>query len=133
MYLFDASAIVNLAKRGLLKPLGEGLSLDLAVYEALNAVWKEHVLQKRIDADTARGLVEILRSALGVVPLESIKGVEMEVYELASRERLTVYDASYLYIARRDKLTLVSDDDKLLSKASRYVGTARTIDILKRF
>ncbi|MEM3931589.1 MAG: type II toxin-antitoxin system VapC family toxin, partial [Thermofilum sp.] len=105
-----------MAKRGLLKPLGEGLSLDLALYEALNAVWKEHVLQKMIDVDTARGLVEILMGALCVVPLESIKGVEMEVYELASRERLTVYDASYLYIARRDKLTLVSDDDKLLSK-----------------
>jgi predicted nucleic acid-binding protein len=133
MYLFDASALVNLAKRGLLKPLGEGFSLDLALYEALNAVWKEHVLQKRIDADAARGLVEILKGALGVVPLESIKGVEMEVYELASRERITVYDASYLYIAHRDRLTLVSDDNKLLSKASRYVGTARTMDILKWF
>jgi len=77
----------------------------------------------------SKGLMQIL---LGV-PLENIGGIEMELYELASRERLTVYDASYLYIARRDKLTLVSDDDKLLSKASRYVGTARTIDILKRF
>jgi predicted nucleic acid-binding protein len=122
-----------LAKRGLLKPLGEGLSLDLALYEALNAVWKEHVLQKMIDVDTARGLVEILRGALGVVPLESIRGVEMEVYELASRERLTLYDASYLYIAHRDRSTLVSDDNKLLSKASRYVGTARTVDVVKRF
>ena len=38
MYVFDASAIVNLAKRGFLKPLGEGFSLDLAVYESLKAV-----------------------------------------------------------------------------------------------
>ena len=44
-----------------------------------------------------------------------------------------MYDASYLYIAGGDKLTLVSDDEKLLSKASRYAGTARTMDVLKRF
>ncbi len=103
------------------------------MYESLKAVWKEHVLQKMIDADTARGLVEILRGALGAVPLESIRSVEKEVYELALKEELTVYDSSYLYIARRDKLTLVSDDNKLLSKASRHVRTARTMDILKRF
>jgi predicted nucleic acid-binding protein len=103
------------------------------VYESLKAVWKEHVLQKMIDVDTARGLLEILRGALGVLPLESIRSVEMEVYELALKEELTVYDSSYLYIARRDKLTLVSDDNKLLSKASRYVGTARSMDVLRRF
>jgi predicted nucleic acid-binding protein len=103
------------------------------VYESLKAVWKEHVLQKMIDVDTARGLLEILRGALGVLPLESFRSVEMEVYKLALKEELTVYDSSYLYIARRDKLTLVSDDNKLLSKASRYAGTARTMDVLRRF
>ena len=34
MYLFGASAIVNLVKRGSLKPLGWGASLDLVVYGA---------------------------------------------------------------------------------------------------
>jgi hypothetical protein len=40
VYLFDASAIANLVKRGSLKPLSEGVTLDPAAYEALNAVWK---------------------------------------------------------------------------------------------
>jgi predicted nucleic acid-binding protein len=57
----------------------------------------------------------------------------MELYELALKEELTVYDFSYLYIAHRERSTLVSDDNKLLSKASRYVGTARTMDVLRRF
>jgi len=132
MYLFDASAIVNLVKRGSLKPLSEGASLDLAVYESLNAVWREHKLHGRLDPDTARGLVGILKDVFGVIPLESIKGFEVEVYELASREGLTVYDAAYLYLALRERLTLVSDDRKLLEKASRYARTARTADVLKR-
>jgi|UniRef100_A0A7C3WTU1 Predicted nucleic acid-binding protein, contains PIN domain len=132
MYLFDASAIVNLVKRGSLKPLGGGASLDLAVYESLNAVWKEHVLQSRVDAGTARGLVEVLTGVFSVIPLESIRGFELEVYELAYREGLTVYDAAYLYVALREHLTLVSDDRKLLERASRHVRTARTADILKQ-
>ena len=75
MYLFDASAIVNLVKRGSLKPLGWGASLDLAVYEALNAVWKEHRLRGCLDSDAARALAGILRGAFGVIPLGSIRGL----------------------------------------------------------
>lgn len=130
MYLFDASAIVNLAKRGSLKPLSEGITLDLAVYEALNAVWKERKLG-RIDPETARSLAELLRGVFSVIPLESIRGFEPEVYELASKEELTVYDAAYLYLALKNRLTLVSDDEKLLEKASRYVKTAKTSHLPK--
>ena len=46
MYLFDANAIVELVRRNCLGPLAYGVMLDLAVYEALNAVWKEYSLIK---------------------------------------------------------------------------------------
>ena len=110
MYLFDASAIVNLVKRGSLKPLGGGASLDLAVCETLNAVWKGHRLRGRLDSDTARALAGILKGVFGVIPLGSIRGFEVEVYELESGEGLTVYDAAYLCLALKERLTLVSDD-----------------------
>lgn len=47
MYLFYSSAIINLVKRGYLKPLSKGVTLDLAIYECLSAVWKEHFLLGR--------------------------------------------------------------------------------------
>jgi len=53
MYLFDASSIVNLVKRGLARIFIRGVTLDLAFYEALNTIWKEHVLLERIDGGTA--------------------------------------------------------------------------------
>ena len=129
MYL-DASAIVNLIKRGALKPLIDGVTLDLAVYESLNAVWKEHKVLGRIDLVTAKELVELLKGVFDSVPLESAKGYEAEVFELASKKSLTAYDAAYLYIAMRDGLTLVSDDEELLSKASRYIKALRTTSVL---
>jgi predicted nucleic acid-binding protein len=131
VYLFDASAIANLVKRGSLKPLSEGVTLDLAAYEALNAVWKECRL-RRVDPETAKSFAEVLKGVFSVIPTESVRGFEVEVLELALREELTVYDTAYLYVAVKNRLTLVSDDEKLLKKASRYVRTAKTADLLDR-
>jgi hypothetical protein len=35
---------INLVKREYLKPLIDGATLDLAIYESLNAIWKEYLL-----------------------------------------------------------------------------------------
>jgi len=129
--LFDASAVVNLVKRGSLKPFIRGATLDLAVYESLNAIWKEHKMLSHIDLETARTFVEILKGLFDSIPLESVKGYETEVFELASKEGLTVYDAAYLYVAMKDGLTLVSDDERLLSKATRYVKALKTAELLQ--
>jgi len=53
MYLFDSSAIINLVKKGTVKPFAHGVTLDLTLYEVLNAIWKEHLLLKRFDKETA--------------------------------------------------------------------------------
>lgn len=130
MYLFDASSIVNLIKRGSLRPLSRGITLDLAVYESLNAIWREYKLLGRLDLETARLLVEVLQRVFSIMPLESIEGFEEEVFQLAIKENLTVYDAAYLFVAIKHNLTLVSDDKELLNKASGYVKTIRTTDLL---
>lgn len=121
MYLFDASAIVNLVKKASLTAFAEGVTLDLALYESLNAVWKEYRLLKRIDEDTALKLAEIISDLFKIIKTLSIKGSEREILSLASREGITVYDASYLYTALKNNLTLVTDDRKLKEKASRRV------------
>jgi len=64
MYLLDASVIVNLVKNGCLKPLAEEATLDLAVYMALNAVWKEHYLLRRLDEETAKKLLGVMEGSL---------------------------------------------------------------------
>jgi len=121
VYLFDASAIVNLVKKASLTAFAEGVTLDLALYESLNAVWKEYRLLKRIDEDTALKLAEIISDLFKVIKTLSIKGSEREILSLASREGTTVYDASYLYTALKNNLILVTDDRKLKEKASRHV------------
>ena len=121
MYIFDASSIVNLVKKGVVKVFADGVTLDLTLYEVLNVIWKEYILLNRIDEATAREFIEILSDVFDVVKVVSIKGFEDEVFTLAYKEDLTVYDASYLYVAMRNNLALVTDDKKLMNKASKYV------------
>jgi len=130
MYLFDSSAIVNLVKRGYLKPLSKGVTLDLAIYECLSAVWKEYFLLGRLDEETARKLLSVLRGVFDVITIASIRESEVEVFEFAVKEGLTVYDAAYLYYAIRNKSILVTDDKKLWEKAKRYVEVAASKDLI---
>ena len=53
------------------------------------------------------------------------------MFELALKEGLTVYDASYLYMAIKDKLTLVTDDYRLKKKASQHVRVLSTRELLE--
>ncbi|MGC8994602.1 MAG: type II toxin-antitoxin system VapC family toxin [Pyrobaculum sp.] len=118
MYLFDASAVVNILKRGRASALYQGAVLDLTVYEAFNAVWKELYLLRRIDIDTAHSYVKALSRVFDVLPTFTVRGVESEVLKLAGELGVTFYDGSYVYTAASRGLTLVTDD-KRLSKAAR--------------
>jgi predicted nucleic acid-binding protein len=132
MYLFDASAIVNLVKREYLKPLINGFTLDLAIYESLNAIWKEYFLLHRLDEETTRRLVSVLKEVFNILSIVDISGYENEVFEFAVKEELTIYDAAYLYYAIRNELILVTDDRKLREKAKQYVGTITTRELTQK-
>lgn len=130
-YLFDASSILNLVKKGFLHVFSEGATIDLAFYEALNAVWKEHFLLKKIDAESASTLVDVLHGIFDVLDVYSIKGFEREVFNLALSERVTVYDASYLHVAMKNRFPLVTDDARLREKAEKHVETLASREIKK--
>jgi predicted nucleic acid-binding protein len=115
-------------KRGCLKPLANATTLDLAVYEALNAMWKEHVLLKRMDEEIAKQLVNVLERVFKIIALDRVRDLN-RVFELACKESITIYDASYLYYAIQNKLTLVTDDEKLLEKARHYINAIRSRDL----
>lgn len=119
-------------KRGYLKPLAEGVTLDLAVYEVLNAVWKEHYILRHLNEETVGELLGILGRVFEVITLASIRGEEVRVFELAVKEGLTIYDAAYLYYAFKNKLVLVTDDKKLGEKAEQYLETVSTRELMQK-
>jgi predicted nucleic acid-binding protein len=88
--------------------------LDLTIYEVGNAVWRAYrrgtieqpVLVARMFEEVLKGL-----DKLGVGP------VLLEVLDIAAKSGATFYDASYVYVARREGLKLVTEDSDLLKFA----------------
>ena len=130
MYLFDASSIVNLVKRGIVKIFANGFTIDLAHYESLNAVWKEYMLLKNIDRKTALDFISLLADVINVLSIIKLKGFEKEVFDLAIKEELTIYDASYLYASIIKNLILVTDDERFKVKASKYVNVVSSSKLI---
>lgn len=129
VYLYDASSIVNLAKRGEVTVFAKGATIELAIYEAVNAIWKECYLLKRIKPEVAFKFVELLSKIFDVLELYSMKGFEKDIMDIALKEGITIYDAAYIHAAMHNSLTLVTDDQKLRKAASKYVNTSTSRNI----
>jgi len=127
--LFDASSLVNLIKKGITKPLLDGSTIDLAPYECLNAIWKEYALLKKLDRELALEFLDTIVDAFKIVDVKSIRGSEKEIFNFALQEKINVYDASYLYTAIKNNLTLITDDQELKSKASRHIKVISTEEL----
>jgi len=126
VYLLDSSAIAILLKRlGRSAPKYiEGVhTLDLARYELGNIVWKECALRASISPKEAVSKARYIAKLLKTMKVNSIRSDEdfKAVMELALKLKLTFYDASYLYVAKKEGHTLVTEDTELREK-SKDVG-----------
>lgn len=121
-YLIDASSLLNTIKRGL-RVLVDASTITLARYECLNAIWKERYLLKVIDDETLEALLKALKTVFVVLPVYDIEGLEEEILQISSKADITIYDASYIAVAKHRGLKLVTDDKELRVKAADYVET----------
>lgn len=84
------------------------LSTKLLPFEVLNSL-KQAVIRKRISNPKATQLMKVFLDYHIFV-----EGVDFnETFQLALNTDLTVYDASYLYLAKENSLELLTLDDRL--------------------
>jgi len=120
-YLFDASSLIEALKRKELELIyGEAIQ-PLTLYEALNALWKESRLLRKLSFKEALALAEVLDSLREFMKLLGMEGLGNEILRVALNKGVTAYDASYIVLAKKNKLTLVTEDSKLAKKASGIV------------
>ncbi len=130
-YLLDTSALYPLVlklREKLLEYSSHFRVLDLTVYETGKTIWKEHQ-RGRIKnlAIVARLFQEIFET----IPRLSLNTEIDKVLELAVRENLTFYDASYLYMARRHGLKLVTED-RDLQRFPESISVGQLLDQLEQ-
>ncbi len=117
--IFDASSIYALIRSRRLAPLADGITLDLAIYELGNTLWKG-VRRGILTEEGATRLMEIIQRIVNNLRIMRFDELKLEeAIKLATQTQLTFYDASYLYIAIKLDETLVTEDAKLREMAER--------------
>jgi len=124
--LFDASSLIRALKESRIDLLRKNYIQWLTVYEILNALWKETYLLKTIPEEKSKDLVDILMSIIRYMNILEPTGLEKEILELAISRGATAYDASYVALAKKHGLTLVSEDQKL---RERYRDLIKIINL----
>jgi len=104
---------------------------SLTIYEVLNALWKESNVLKKISSREAENLVDVFAQLLRYLNTIDVKGIEGRVFRTAMETGLTVYDASYLVLAQRENLTLVTEDAKLRKMAGETVEAVSLIKLIQ--
>ena len=117
MHLFDASSIIEMLsteRRGGIDLFKEGTRTDLTLFEVGNVVWKTRGQRGLKNPGEATSRVREAGKVLGLMAVAHLEPSEAEyVLEIVLSHGLSFYDASYLYIAIRDGLTLVTEDEAL--------------------
>ena len=119
--LFDASSIIYALKLRSLKALYDNYLQWLTIYEVINALWKEAVLTKAISMQEASEIVKLFAKTLEFTKILSPHPYEDEILSAARELNITAYDASYIVLAEKNGLTLVTEDKKLRTKAEKLI------------
>jgi predicted nucleic acid-binding protein len=127
-FLLDTSSLLLLTRSELgpqsmkFRIIQNSRVLDLTTYEAGNGIWKESELLKTLSSEETQKLADSLSLILSDLERSSVQPSEFtQVLNLAKSERRTFYDSSYIYVAKRDKMTLVTEDQNLSKIARKHV------------
>jgi len=120
-FLFDASSIFEALVERKVRALQGNYTIDLAMYEVGNILWKRRCLLKDVDDEEIAQLIGLIKRVLRLLKTVKIDCHEREVVDVAVRFKVTFYDASYVFAAKNNNLTLVTEDEKLRRKVKGYV------------
>lgn len=119
-YVFDSSSIYKAFSFNKLSILGGNYTAILSKFELGNVIWKEVTIFKGITEDEGEKLYQFLLKVLETMNLEDLKYNEVE--KIGIKNRISFYDASYVWLARNLSLPLITEDEKLRKKVSGFVN-----------
>src|SRR5271157_6012910 len=111
-YLIDTSALYPMLIEGIALDSEKFAVSSLTEYEIGNVLWKENQNKKLKDPKRVAAIFSEAIHGLRKIEMDSISGV----LTVAIDRNLTFYDASYAYLAERENLLLVTQDEDLLKK-----------------
>jgi predicted nucleic acid-binding protein len=105
------------------------ITVDLAVKEVLNTIWRDYYVRRTISLDTAMRLQQVLSSMTGInILVEPEDKYVLRAFEIALKTGTTVYDALYIALALEKNTPLVTLDEKQ-AKAAEILGVKTIIPL----
>ncbi|MCD6448609.1 MAG: type II toxin-antitoxin system VapC family toxin [Thermoplasmata archaeon] len=95
-------------------------SLNLALVEISNAVWKHYALHKKISWKTAKTIFEAIKILKDVVFFEPIERYLEEAMKISVERKIPIYDS--LYISQAIDYGKIITSDKLQAKIANRMG-----------
>jgi len=96
--------------------------LDLTFYEVGNAIWKKTCLKEFItqqESEVLRNRVQTVLTKIERIPCDA--NSFQKIFDILENEKLSFYDASYLFNAEEKGLVLVTEDKVLRAKAEKRI------------
>ena len=126
MNVLDASALAKFVLREegwreVIRFLGEAESVDHILKEVANAVWKARRRGIIGDEDALRKFEALLALVGKNLKLVNESDILPAAFDLALARGVTVYDALYVALAKREDLPLVTSDE-VQAEAAREEG-----------
>jgi len=109
--------------------LRDGFSLytvDIALAESLNAIWKHVIIHRDLKMEEAESTIHDLTRIYDAVSVIATRELSGEAVKIALTENMNIYDSVYVAAAMKLKATLITADKKLYDASKRMVP-ARTI------
>ena len=116
MRVIDSSSLVKLFSREeewdrVEEMVLEGVvSLDLSLKEVANALWKK-VLDKEIKAQDAEEILKDL-TRQDVIKMRNQNDYMLGAFRIALKNKITIYDALFIELAKNTNTELVTSDSK---------------------
>ncbi|PVU76130.1 toxin VapC [Sulfolobus islandicus] len=104
--------------------LKDSETLDLALVEVSNVIWKKVVLTNEITLQDANKAIMIIKEYLPqlLTVNKSVKLLERAI-DMSIREKLTIYDSLYIALAESKRSKLLTSDKKQYEVARKYVDS----------
>jgi predicted nucleic acid-binding protein len=128
-YVFDSSAIFGAIKENKIELLVKGYTLELARYEMGNILWKNYTLQAKVTERELRSLAKLIKQVLNIMEIIQVNCSEEEILDIATKMKITFYDASYVHYAKTKELTLITEDGELLKRITPHIKALKLNEI----
>lgn len=117
-YLFDSSSIFIAFKRDKEALLLDNYTINLAIFELGNIIWKEAYVFRTMTRKDAVEILDMFSEILSTMKIIEIRSLKREILNLAVEMGVSYYDAAYAYVTKDKNLILVTEDKRLRNALS---------------